>query len=109
MQAHRRAIDILRSDNARSARESARHLRTNAEPPGTEAVALSLLERAESNELVAALAPSVRDPIVLAYFGGHSYRDVARLLAVPEGTIKSRIRSGLQRLPVEAASQLDLT
>ncbi len=109
MQAHRRAIDILRSDNARSERESARHLRTNAEPPGTEAVALSLLERAEINELVAALAANERHPIVLAYFGGHTYRDVARLLAVPEGTIKSRIRSGLQRLPVEAASQLDLT
>lgn len=108
MQAHGRAIDVLRSDNARAARESAQNLRTTLELPGTEATALSLLERAEIDELVAALPENERHAIVLAYFGGHTYRDVARLLAVPEGTIKSRIRSGLRRLRGEGASQLSL-
>jgi DNA-directed RNA polymerase specialized sigma24 family protein len=32
------------------------------------------------------------------YFGGYSYREVATRLAVPEGTVKNRIRSGLARL-----------
>jgi RNA polymerase sigma-70 factor (ECF subfamily) len=45
---------------------------------------------------------------VLAYFGGHTYRDVARLLAVPEEAIKSRIRSGLQRLREQGGPQLNL-
>lgn len=108
MQAHRQAVDILRSDNARTARDFAQNLLANAERPGTETLALTLLERPELGELVSALPANERHPIVLAYFGGHSYRDVARLLAVPEGTIKSRIRSGLKRLRGEGASRLHL-
>lgn len=109
MQAHGRAVDMLRSDNARTARESVQDVRRNAEGPGAEADALLLLERAEIDELVAALPGNERHPIVLAYFGGHTYREVARLLAVPEGTVKSRIRSGLKRLRMEGALQLDVT
>jgi RNA polymerase sigma-70 factor (ECF subfamily) len=39
-----------------------------------------------------------REPILLAYFGDRSYRDTAQMLGVPEGTVKSRIRSGLASL-----------
>ncbi len=34
----------------------------------------------------------------MAYFRGHSYREVAVALGEPEGTVRSRIRSGMQKM-----------
>ena len=44
-----------------------------------------------------------RAAIQLAYFGGKTYREVASSLEQPEGTVKSRIRSGMKRMRTELA------
>ena len=49
-------------------------------------------------EAMSTLSDGERDAIEPAYFGGQTYRDVARMLQQPEGTVKSRIRTGLMRL-----------
>ncbi len=95
---HGRSVDLIRSESARRIREE-RDARLNVE------TGLSLEEQVwemalgeHVREALSTLDDAERKAIELAYFGGYTYREVARLLETPEGTIKSRIRSGLQRL-----------
>jgi RNA polymerase sigma-70 factor (ECF subfamily) len=59
-------------------------------------------------EALSALPEPERTPIGLAYLDGRTYRQAANDLDLPEATIKSRIRSGLQRLSVRVPAEPDL-
>ena len=97
-QCHGRSVDLLRSESARRQREERDHRRTAERGYDLEheVVDLSVAERIK--DALAGLPDMEREAIALAYFGGHTYREVARILEEPEGTIKSRIRTGLTRL-----------
>ena len=97
-QTHGRAVDRLRSDNARRRREERDAFDRGRPVADIDQQVTDLLVAEQVRAAVEALPDDERKAIELAYFGGHSYRQVAVLLETPEGTIKSRIRSGLHRL-----------
>jgi RNA polymerase sigma-70 factor (ECF subfamily) len=93
--AHRRAVDIVRSEEARSRRED------TSPSPDTIDLEDEVWVRSQSEMVrsaVAGLGDDERAAISLAYFGGLTYAEVAKRLDEPEGTVKSRIRSGMKKL-----------
>lgn len=55
-------------------------------------------DREEIRRALASISEVQREAVVLAYFGGRTYREVASELGIPEGTAKTRLRDGLMKL-----------
>ena len=91
------AIDVLRADRTRRMRDE-RHGRTQTHAADTVEEALRRRDSDAVRRAVLQLNDNERTAVVLAYYGGYSYRDVAQLLHLPEGTVKTRIRNGLRRM-----------
>jgi RNA polymerase sigma-70 factor, ECF subfamily len=106
--ARNKAIDLVRREE--SLRRTRDALMTEAEasaagPHGDEPSS-ALEERERIKAALERLSPLQREAIVLAYFGGRTYREVAKELRIPEGTAKTRLRDGLIKLrEVMAASE----
>jgi RNA polymerase sigma-70 factor (ECF subfamily) len=95
--AHRRAIDRVRSEQ----RSAERQLRGVSHAVAYDEVAEmveSRLERERVRRCLGSLTELQRESVTLAYYGGLTFREVAGLLGVPEGTVKTRMRDGLIRL-----------
>lgn len=97
-QAHGRAVDVVRSTSSRRAREAREAARTAGAAYDMEHEAWDLALADQVASAMGELSDDERRAIELAYFEGHTYREVARVLEQPEGTVKSRIRSGMRRL-----------
>ena len=98
-QTHGKCVDVIRSRNARSAREDKVHSgERDVVPDAVDAELMAITETEVIRSAVDRLPTEERTPIELAYFGGNTYRQVATILGLPEGTVKARIRSGLRRL-----------
>jgi RNA polymerase sigma-70 factor (ECF subfamily) len=97
--AHRRAVDRVRSEQAATERE-ARLADASAET-AFDQVAENVearFERQRVRRCLDGLTELQRESVTLAYYSGYTYPEVAGLLGVPLGTVKTRMRDGLARL-----------
>jgi RNA polymerase sigma-70 factor, ECF subfamily len=95
--AHRRAVDRVRSEQRAAERELRAATATIEYDEVSDAVETSL-EQERVRRCLAGLTDLQRESVTLAYYGGYSYREVAQLLGVATGTVKTRMRDGLIRL-----------
>ncbi|MDQ1572289.1 MAG: polymerase sigma-70 factor, subfamily [Actinomycetota bacterium] len=97
--AHRRAVDRVRSSQSTRVRDTRIGIRDF--PTEYDSVAESVEVRLESERVQQALLRLTelqRQAISLAYYGGYSNSEVAEMLKVPIGTVKTRLRDGMIRL-----------
>lgn len=98
--AHHRSVDRVRSEMRRTRGEARIEpvdvVTASADDVDNELSGTWLAGRVR--EALDQLPPEQRDAVVLAYFGGRTYRQVASELAIPEGTAKSRLRLALAKL-----------
>jgi RNA polymerase sigma-70 factor, ECF subfamily len=95
--AHRRAVDRVRSEQKAAERE----LRVATSAVAYDEVAEAVearLDRERVRRCLGSLTELQRESVTLAYYGGYTYREVAGLLGVAIGTVKTRMRDGLIRL-----------
>jgi RNA polymerase sigma-70 factor (ECF subfamily) len=97
--AHRRAVDRVRSEQSAADRVMKVGV-ASVEIPHDDVVdeVAGRLERQQVRRCLDDLTGLQREAVTLAYYQGHSYREVAELLATPLPTIKTRMRDGLIRL-----------
>jgi RNA polymerase sigma-70 factor, ECF subfamily len=95
--AHRRAVDRVRAENACAAREQ-KAAPALAEEHDVAEVVTATLDHQRVRHCLDGLTELQRESINLAYYRGYSYPQVAQLLGVALGTVKTRIRDGLIRM-----------
>ena len=95
--AHRRAVDRVRSEQKSAERELRAATASVPYDEVSDAVE-ARLEHERVRRCLGSLTDLQRESVTLAYYRGYSYPEVARLLGVAVGTVKTRMRDGLIRL-----------
>jgi RNA polymerase sigma-70 factor (ECF subfamily) len=102
-----RSIDVLRARQRRPVQQ----LAEGVDPPDSSDVptqAVSNVDAETARVAMNSLPPEQKQVIELAYFGGLSHSEIAAQLAAPIGTVKGRIRLGLDHLRVAMGVHQDL-
>jgi RNA polymerase sigma-70 factor, ECF subfamily len=104
-----RAIDFLRSRASKAPKLDFDDEAALEQRPAEERTEEEALRRETSAELRGVLG-KLPDPqakvIELAYFGGFSHSEIAQILGLPMGTVKGRMRLGLEKIRGELAEGL---
>ena len=97
--AHRRTVDRVRSEQSSTDRMQ-KVAAASAQIPYDEVAdqVSSRFERQQVRHCLDGLTDLQREAITMAYYGGHTYREVSTLLDIALPTIKTRMRDGLIRL-----------
>jgi RNA polymerase sigma-70 factor (ECF subfamily) len=97
---HRRAIDALRRTAARPRTGTqVEDVEERTEAPGrTDVEAVRRDEARTVRAAIGALPEEQSRVIQLAYFGGFTHTEIAEMLGAPVGTVKGRMRLGLQKM-----------
>ena len=100
--AHHRIIDLIRARKRKlQSTNEVSHELLDLHPssgPGTEELAYRNLAREIIIKALASLPSEQREVLVLAYFEGYSQSEIASKLGQPLGTVKTRVRLGMQKL-----------
>jgi RNA polymerase sigma factor (sigma-70 family) len=103
---HHKAVDLARSRASRDAHTS------SADPADFGAIdrdfvsdVISAADGRAIRDSMQRLPEEQRRPIELAYFEGRSCPEIADAMGVPIGTVKSRLRLGLQKLRIDLESR----
>ena len=95
---HHKAVDRVRYERRRPAVALEVLASTPADGPTPTDAALATLRRQKVRRALATLSAPQRETLVLAYFGGLTYLEIANQMGVPVGTVKTRGRAGMVRL-----------
>ncbi|MFP7835182.1 sigma-70 family RNA polymerase sigma factor [Marisediminicola sp. LYQ134] len=97
--AHRRAVDRIRSSQSGRDRDTKIGIRDIAPEYDhvSEAVEITI-EHERVKKAMTRLTELQRQAVTLAYYGGYSHSEVASMLSIPIGTVKTRLRDGMIRL-----------
>jgi RNA polymerase sigma-70 factor (ECF subfamily) len=104
-----RAIDALRSRAGKAPKLTFDDDALLEQRPAEEQTEEEAMRRETASELRGAIGglPGEQSKVIeLAYFGGFSQSEISRMLGVPLGTVKGRMRLGLEKIRGELAEEL---
>ena len=97
--AHRRAVDRVRSSQSSRDRVTRIGIRDHKVDYDNVSETIEIrIEHERVEKAMTRLTELQRQAVSLAYYGGYSHSEVAEMLSVPIGTVKTRLRDGMIRL-----------
>ena len=107
---HHRAVDALRRGAIKEARDVSDE-RVTERLSSSELTEVEVERRDDAHRVRTALTdlpPDQRRVIELAYFGGFTHTEIGRMLELPTGTVKGRMRLGLSKLRISLSAESDV-